>query len=730
MRARRTGERALGGVVARPPVDPASSAVGSDDGTVVVPLDPEWVLAFDDDELLEGVRESLVTIADGLLGTRGSREEDGPGSVPLVVAAGVYETRGGAERLLEAPVWVGFGPFGEGGRNRSRRSLDMRRGVLFREIVVGEETIRTLRFASLARPGVVVLRAEGPEDLLSPGPALRAPAGARQARTGSVDGGVGMTVESDLGGGFASAARQSIEGAGRRTRVERIAAYATGAERVPSLDDAGRALDEAASIGVDGLLAEHTTMWERRWAEADVVIDGDPELQEAVRFSLFHLMASVADHGEAAVGPRGLSGPTYSGHVFWDADVFVLPFLAATHPASARAMLAYRVARLGAARHEAAEHRLQGAQFPWESAQSGREVAPAFVRKPDGEIVPIRTGGREEHIGADVAWAATEYGAWTGDDGFMHGDGRQLLTETARFWASRTRVDPHDDHRVHLYGVIGPDEYHEVVDDNAYTNVMARWNLRAAAATERRLGGDRDEARTWEALADRLVDGYDAGTGLYEQCAGFYGLHPVLISEIAETPVAADLLLGRDGTRLAQVIKQPDVLMLHHLVPDEVAPGSLGPNLDYYLPRIAHGSSLSPPICASLLARAGRPDEALALFRIACRLDLDNLTGTTAGGLHLATMGGVWQALVYGFAGIRPRAGALTVDPQLPTPWRQLAIRLAYRGAAVHVAMSHHTVDITSDAALDVVLSGRHHHLGADGGRFERRHGRWERNAP
>jgi trehalose/maltose hydrolase-like predicted phosphorylase len=484
-------------------------------------------------------------------------------------------------------------------------------------------------------------------------------------------------------------------------------------------------LDEAEAVGFDGLLAEHVAAWEDRWAGAEVVIDGDPEVQEAVRFCLFHLMAAGGDGPELAVGPRGVSGPNYAGHVFWDADVFTLPFLAATNPSAARAMLGYRIARLDAARDEATLHGYAGAQFPWESASSGREVAPRLGRRPDGSVVPIRTGEREEHIGGDIAWAACEYLAWTGDDTVLDEGGRLLITETARFWASRSRVE-HG--RAHLYNVIGPDEYHEVVDDDAYTNVMARWNLRAAAAMERRRQTDHGEAEAWEKLADQLVDGYDAATGIYEQCAGFYGLRPLLIADVAEPPVAADLLLGLDGIRRTQIVKQPDVLMLHHLVPEETTPGSLGPNLDFYLPRTAHGSSLSPPIIASLLARAGRPDEALALFRMACRLDLDDLTGTTAGGLHLATMGGVWQALVYGFAGIRPGAGALTIDPHLPSGWRRLGIRLRYRGAALHIDIHHQRIDITTDAPVGVVLSGQPHHIDRTGGRFEHHDDHWERS--
>jgi nucleotide-binding universal stress UspA family protein len=211
--------------------------------------------------------------------------------------------------------------------------------------------------------------------------------------------------------------------------------------------------------------------------------------------------------------------------------------------------------------------------------------------------------------------------------------------------------------------VIGPDEYHEPVDDNAYTNVMARWNLRRAAGLGPDAGLSDEERERWLVLAEALVDGYEPESGVYEQFAGFSELEPLVIADLApRRPVAAELLLGRERVEGAQVVKQADVLMLHHLVPEEVEPGSLTANLRFYEPRTAHGSSLSPGIHAALFARAGMLDEALAGLRLASRIDLDDLTETTAGGLHLAAMGSVWQALAFGFAGLRP-TGARSPRP-------------------------------------------------------------------
>lgn len=223
---------------------------------------------------------------------------------------------------------------------------------------------------------------------------------------------------------------------------------------------------------------------------------------------------------------------------------------------------------------------------------------------------------------------------------------------------------------------------------NAFTNVMARWNLRAGADAADRAGMPSAETVQWRELASRLVDGYDPATRRYEQFVGYFALEPLLIGDVAVPPVAADLLLGRDRVTRSQLIKQPDVLMLHHLVPDQVEPGSLGPNLDYYGPRTAHGSSLSPAVTAALLARAGRPDEALTMLRMALALDLDDLTGMTGAGLHMANLGGIWQAGLAGLAGlagVRVRAGVLTADPRLPAAWDGLRLRFRCLGRKVRM---------------------------------------------
>jgi trehalose/maltose hydrolase-like predicted phosphorylase len=659
--------------------------------------DPAWVVALPNVQAKERVAEALGTLGNGFAATRGSREEDGPGTAPLFLVSGVYTED---NRLVPGPNWTGLELESGPDRSTERRLLDLRTGVLVRSGNDGNG-LRSMRFVSAASPHAMALRAEAVEPCLEPGDPLRAPGDTvdfeREDR-----GEVRMARTGQSGHEIAVATRERVGTVAGRRVVERTAAWAAGSGQ-KSFDDAERQLLEVEAMGFDQLLAGHREAWAGRWTDAQVLIDGDPEAELAARFSVFHLLSAASDTGESAVGARGLTGDAYAGHVFWDADVFVLPALAAIRPATARAMLEYRIRRLPAARATALGLGLQGARFPWESAGDGSDVTPRQVIGLHGEIIPITTGPHEEHIVAAIAWSAARYAAWTGDEHFLAGAGRDLLVDTARYWSSRIRTD--EQGHGHLFGVEGPDEYHEVVDDNAYTNVMARWNLSQAAKVLAKTDPASPEARRWLIQAEGLVDGWNSERGLYEQFVGYFDLEPLLMSEVAAPPVAVDVLLGPGRVAGSQLIKQADVMMLHHLVPEEVVAGSLDPCLAFYEPRTAHGSSLSPAISASLLARSGQPERALELFRMAAHLDLDDLTGTTAGGLHLATMGGVWQALAYGFLGLRaegshtPRV-TLAVDPCLPEAWSALGLTFVFRGHPIGVHADHERVRITCEKPL------------------------------
>lgn len=261
------------------------------------------------------------------------------------------------------------------------------------------------------------------------------------------------------------------------------------------------------------------------------------------------------------------------------------------------------------------------------------------------------------------------YLAWTWDAGTVP-TARTLLAETARYWASRVAVDSAG--RAHLDDVIGPDEYHEGVDDNAFTNAMARWNLEQAASRKR--PGDPESAH-WRALAAALVDGYDEGERRHEQFSGYFELDPLTVADLptGQNPVDA---LGWQRLQGTQLLKQADVLMLHLLVPELAGPGALGNDIDWYEPRTTHASSLSRPVHAAVLARAGRLDGALDHLRYSATIDLENRGARTAEGLHIATMGGVWHALVHGIAGLELDDGNLWLEPHLPPGWEALEFQV------------------------------------------------------
>jgi trehalose/maltose hydrolase-like predicted phosphorylase len=663
------------------------------------------------DEATHGRRsramDSVFTIGDGNVATHGSLDEDPAGA--SVLASGVYVGEGAEQHLLPGPGWTGLDLSNPHQAPSGRRVLDLRAGVLLREELTGDTPLRTARFASAARPGLQVLRAEGPTARLRAGPALKPPAEGG-VETGQVDGFDWTRTPGDEAGILAVAVQTTTEQRDR-TSVERLAVYRGDPGQPPPLEPAVAALRRAHGAGFDALLAEHRQVWAARWADVDVEIPDDPSAQLALRFALFQLWTNVGCPAEGVgpperagvergVGARGLSGNGYAGHVFWDADVFVLPAMATLCPAAARAMLEYRIRRLPVARALAAASGRAGARFPWESARDGDEVTPSSIML-GSQLMAVRTGELEEHISADVAWAAEQYAAWTGDHEVLSGPARPLIVETARYWASRVRYSA--DGRAHIDRVIGPDEYHEEVDDNAFTNVMARWNLRRGAD----LVADPDEASSWHAVADALVDGYHPETGRHEQFAGYDRLRPLTVADVAaDIPFAADLMLGRDVVTGSQLLKQADVLMAHFLVPQEMAPGSLGPDLDFYAPRTSHGSSLSPAITAGALARAGRADAALDMLRLALRLDLDDLTGSSLRGVHLATIGGVWQALVQGFVGLTVSGGVLCVEPQLPHEWGSVRLRLRCRGARLRVTVSADRFTLSTDRPLRMRTPG------------------------
>lgn len=689
--------------------------------------------------------ESWFTVANGRTGTRGSLEEGGPGSRPALYVAGVFRWAGpdeGGPELLRGPEWTRLRPTvggrvvtaAEGEVLEHRRILDLRQAVLHRRWRHGldgggELRFCSTRFASLADRQVMALHAEveagdgsggGDRSVSLAGPLL--PPAGQDGVDWSQDtegpGGVRLTGRSRPGGAATFLLASSDEG----HRMERMVAVGRAPAGGKEEDGPDDALAAAQGLGLAAVQARHRHAWRARWQQADVVVGGDAGAQRALRFALYHLISSGDPESDAAsVGARGISGPGYRGHVFWDTEAFVLPFFIWTHPPTARALLAYRHRTLPAARAKATRLGWRGALFAWESADTGDEVTPDSVALPDGSRLPVLTGVQEHHIAADVAWAAWQYWRATADERFLVEMGAELILETARFWASRAVKGP--DGRHHIESVIGPDEYHEEVTDNAFTNVLARWNLRTAlemcdvvasldGAAWEALAGRLDlqaaERRDWQEVAEGLVDGFDPGTLLYEQFAGFSQLEGLRAADLAPRPFGAEMLVGIPRLRGSQVVKQADVVMLAHMLPGEVPVEVALANYRHYEPLTCHGSSLSPAIHAAVAARVGALDDAARYFAMAGAVDLDDRMGNAAQGVHVATMGGLWQAAVLGFGGVRPDDGGegdgVRIDPHLPPGWESLAFPLWWRGARLHVEVTPDRLDLHLDGPAVVAV--------------------------
>jgi len=480
---------------------------------------------------------------------------------------------------------------------------------------------------------------------------------------------------------------------GETYRLDRVVAVHTSRDTDEPREMAGRQVKHAIE-DVNGVIAEHREAWLTRWKASDLRIEGDAAAQRALRFAIYHLSsASNPEDERVSIGARGLSGTAYKGHVFWDTDIFLLPFFILTYPEAARALVMYRYYTLAGARAKAARLGYRGALYAWESADTGEEMTPPFVVSPDGGIVRILTGEQEQHISADVAFGVWKYWEATGDEGFLVNAGAEILIETARFWASRAELE--EDGRYHIRGVIGPDEYHEKVDDNAYTNGLAQWNLEVGEevarlvaerwpeqwrALSRRLGLEAEEPRRWLQVARELYTGFDEQTGLFEQFRGYFGLEDIDLAPFAQRTAPMDVLLGRERIQRAKIIKQPDVVMLVHLLWERLPPEVRKANFEYYEPRCGHGSSLSPAIHALVAARLGDAALAERYFREAAEIDLSDNMGNAAGGVHVGALGGLWQATVFGFAGLRFTDEGPEHRPNLPPSWRSLSMRFQWRG--------------------------------------------------
>jgi alpha,alpha-trehalose phosphorylase len=467
---------------------------------------------------------------------------------------------------------------------------------------------------------------------------------------------------------------------GQRLRVVKLLAYGWSGQRsVDALrDQVSAALAEARHTGWDGLAQAQREYLEHFWGHADVELEGDLELQQAVRFGLFHALQAGARAEQRAISAKGLTGPGYDGHTFWDTETFVLPVLTYTAPHAAGDALRWRHQTIDLAREHAAQLGLAGAVFPWRTIR-GQETSAYWP-----------AGLAAFHINADIADAVIRYQSATGDEDFEREAGLTLLIETARLWRSLGHHDSAG--RFRIDGVTGPDEYSAVADNNTYTNLMAQRNMRAAAEAVARhprhaaaLGADLEEAAAWRDAAEAMLIPFDERRGVHAQAEAFTEHELWDFEHTGEGQYPLLLHFPYFQLYRKQVVKQADLVLAMHLRGDYFSETQKARNFDYYEPLTVRDSSLSACTQAVLAAEVGYLDLAYDYFAEAALMDLEDVEHNTRDGLHIASLAGAWIAVVAGFGGMRDHDGRLAFAPRLPERLARISFRLSYRGRCIVV---------------------------------------------
>ena len=753
-----------------------------------IPIDPDWAVeetAIDEDRLR--VRETRFALGNGYIGSRGVLEEGLGGGYPGTYIAGIYDrVDDEPSEIVSLPnpvdVRLSVGSLRLSPQDMEviehRRQLDLKNAVLIRRTLFASEGRRyeyesvrffclndphlgamSFSFRSLDADADVTVRQtiDGTtqnEVQAVGGPVKHYKVSAAEGRDGwayleattgelgrevgmgtfllprrpSLEDQVGTTVSEDAS--ITSSVRFTAR-KGQRYRFDTFISVWTSRE----LEESPRArctsaLEAAVEYGLRGLLRQHRGAWNRRWETCGVQIDGDPELQKAMRFNVYHLLIAAPREGlDVSVAAKTLAGEWYKGHVFWDNEIYVLPFFTFVQPTVARDLLRYRARRIQQARTNARSQGYEGSLWPWESADDGRDETPDTWVNFDGTKIPVYNKTREHHIAADVAYGVLSYWRATGDDQFLMRDGAEVVFETARFWASRVTRNSRTG-SYEIKGVIGPNEFQESVDNNSYTNGLAGWVLREGALLFRRLSADHpyllgslaygiglggDEVAAWSDIAEKLVL-LERPDGLIEEFEAYFDRRDVRIEEwdsngVPVWPESVELSEAAD----TQLVKQADVVLLLHLLGDVFTKDQKRTNYEYYLPRTTHKSSLSPPAYAMTALQLGKMDEAYDLFAMSAYTDYKDVQGNSDLGVHAASLGGAWQVVVFGYGGVSIDGDILNVDPVLSNRWRRLEFRIWFRGVLLGLRLTHEAVEIAGIMGIgqvSVQVNGQRHIVG------------------
>jgi alpha,alpha-trehalose phosphorylase len=490
---------------------------------------------------------------------------------------------------------------------------------------------------------------------------------------------------------------------GQRLREVKFLANGCSSQRSTAAlrDQVAAALAEARHTGWDGLLAAQRAYLDDFWDRADVELQGDAELQQAVRFALFHTLQAGARGERRAIAAKGMTGPGYNGHAFWDTETFVLPLLTYTIPDAARDALRWRHATLDMARERARQLGFAGAAFPWRTI-AGQECSSYWP-----------AGTAAFHVDADIADAVGRYQAATGDEAFEREAGLELLVETARLWRSLGHHDAEG--RFRIDGVTGPDEYSAIADNNVYTNLMAQRNLRLAANSVERhpdraaqFGVDLEEEASWRDAATAMFVPYDEESGVYPQAEAFAEHQPWDFAHTAPDQYPLLLHFPYFDLYRKQVVKQADLVLALHLRGDAFSDEAKARAFAFYEALTVRDSSLSACTQAVVAAEVGHLELANDYFGEAALIDLGNLERNTRDGLHIASLAGAWIVAVAGFGGMRDHGGSLAFAPRLPQRLSRVAFGLLFRGRRLRVEVEPHQArySLREGAPLEVTHFG------------------------
>ncbi len=493
-------------------------------------------------------------------------------------------------------------------------------------------------------------------------------------------------------------------------------------------------LKNNANRRFDELLADSAAQWNKRWNNMNITINGNDFDQLAMRFAQYQLNIFTPMHdARFGIGAKGLSGEGYKGHSFWDTEVFMLPFFIYTMPEVARSLLEYRFKTLDGARKKAKDNGYLGAQFPWESALTGEEVTPVWgaVDIVTGKSTKIWSGFIEQHITCDITYALWQYYQITGDQAFMDEMGYEIMFDTATFWSSR--LDWLDDRNMWgICNVIGPDEYKEHIDNNAFTNYMAVENIKLAIRYYQDL--EQSNPELLATLSDKLnlkqahqlwLDRVDHiylpkprdEDKVIPQDDTYLQKEIIDLTKYKEQPFVGGLFqdYNLEQVNEIQVSKQADIMVLFLQQEDKFDLETKLANWHYYEPKTLHDSSLSLSTHSVLAADVGDPDLSYQLFQQAAAIDIGQNMKSSDHGIHAASMGGVWQCVVYGFGGIRMLGGKLRINPNLPEQWHSLQFPIYWKGERLEVTIDHNQIHIErpefNGQLLNIEVAGKQHHI-------------------